>query len=304
VTDPYPHIPKALIAEYTSSGTPLWAQASGGSRGAFATGIASDNYGNVYITGGFGDTSISFGSTLVTRTYASQVPDPALFLVQYSPAGLVTWNKTIGSVNNGVWGYSIAMASCGQVWVSGNFFSPINIDDSILSAPPGGNGFPDPVFIAGYNLTGGLVGYSALGSGGDDQNGIACDGSGNVFICSDFLDSLIAGRDTLIDTSHFDYEYLYLAKYQNNISIPDTTFKSKDTGICLTGTDSVTLKAQSGYVNYYWNNGSTDSVQTFGDTGTYWVFCITCGKPVLADTFHITILSTGTMILFYVIPGR
>ncbi len=55
----------------------------------------------------------------------------------------------------------------------------------------------DAIFIAGYNLSGGVAGYSGLGSGGDDQSDIACDATGNVFVCSDIVTSLFIGPDTL-----------------------------------------------------------------------------------------------------------
>ena len=66
--------------------------------------------------------------------------------------------------------------------MSGNYNEQANIDGHMLALVPG----PDPIFIAGYNLSGGVVGYAGLGSGGDDQNGIATDSYGNIFICSDY----------------------------------------------------------------------------------------------------------------------
>jgi len=287
LTNPYTTTPLAFIAKFSSAGVPLWGQSAGGSAGAFGVGLAKDNYGNVYMTGGFANPSISFGSTTVTKTYPA-TGGLALFLVQYSPSDVVTWSKTIGSASEPLWGYSIAMASCGQVWVSGNYTEDANIDDSILAIVPG----HDPVFIAGYNLAGGVVGYAGLGSGGDDQNGIACDGNGNVFICSDIFDgtTIDAGADTITATS--GGEIFYLAKYTNTVTHPDTISIVKDTIPC--NADSITLHGLPGYANYYWSNGSSDSTLTVTVAGTYFVQNVTCGDTTIVDTFHVSFLPFDT----------
>lgn len=275
------------IAKFSgSTGAPLWGQAAGGSNGAFGVGLASDNYGNVYMTGGFGDASISFGSTTVTRTYPGAVPQLALFLVQYSSADAVTWNKTIGSASLGAWGWSIALASCGQIWVSGNYNQDADVDGNNLALVPG----PDPIFITGYDLSGGVVGYSGLASGGDDQNGISCDGAGNVYMCSDYFAPTTIGPDVL--TGGFS-EYFYMAKYANSIVATDTTFTTHDTSAC--GIDSMLLRAPAGYTAYVWDDGSVAATHWVYSTGMHYVTSVTCGLTVRSDTFNVTFLPADTL---------
>ena len=286
ITDPYAN-QLAFVAKFSSAGVPLLAQAAGGANGAFAMAIASDNSGNVYATGGFKDNSISFGATTLTRTYPASVPALAEFLVQYSSAGIATWAKTIGSSTSfgGTWGWSIAVAPCGRVWVSGNYSADVSIEGSILPVVPGGT---DPVFIAGYNLGGTVAGYSGLGSGGDDQNGIACDANGNVFLCSDYeANPFSIGPDVFPPV--VSPESFYLAKYGIT---GDTTYRHQDTSVC--GIDSILLTPPSGYGNYVWNNGSSGPTLKAGATGTYWVFCQACGDTTMADTFHVTFAPTDT----------
>ncbi len=275
--------PLAYIAEFSPSGTPLWAQAPGGPNGSFAIGLKSDNSGNVYMTGGFGDTSIAFGSTVLTRTHPAAVPKLAAYLVQYSSTGAATWCKTLGSPHKSAWAYSVDVAACGQVWVCGNYTDSLTIDTASLPAPAP---YTDPVFIAGYSLTGGVLGYSSLHTGGDDQNGLACDPSGNVFVCSDIESYIVAGPDSIRDAGIG--EFLYVAKYRNSPSIPDTIYRHCDSSICSSGTDSITITAPPGYISYYWNDGATDSFHTFYTAGTYWVYCTACGGSMLIDTFHFT----------------
>ncbi len=215
-TIPYVY-PYAYIAKFSSAGVPVWAQGEGGTRGAFGVGIAHDIYGNVYMTGGFADSTITFGSVTVGRTLGTAGND-ALYLVQYSSADVVTWYKSISSSNR-CYGYSVALTGCGQVWVSGNYLADADVDGHTLALVAGA----DPVFVAGYDLSTGVVGYSGLGSGGDDQNGIACDDSGNVYLASDFFgDSLFVGHDTVWATGGGS-EHLYIAKYANASCTPTKT---------------------------------------------------------------------------------
>lgn len=283
--------PIAYIAEFSAAGDPLWAQAPGGNLGAYGIGVVSDKEGNIYMTGGFCNESITFDTVAAIRAFAGGVPNLALYLVRYSPAHDVTWSKTISSPSQGVWGFSIGLA-CGEVWVSGNYKQDADVDGHNLQVVPG----PDPVFIAGYNLAGGVVGYSGLGSGGDDQNGIAVDPVGNVFICSDFenVSQFIIGPDTLLDVpsgSSTD-EFLYVGKYANPGPTADTIRMHTDTTVCQMS--GLTLFAPSAYGNYYWSDGGTDTIRTVGASGTLWVMCTKTCTPILVDTFHITMMPADT----------
>jgi len=281
ISDPYKK-PKAYIAKFSSSGTPLWAQDAGGINGAFSVGLTSDAYGNIYMTGAFADTSISFGATTITKTYPTAAALLSLFLVQYNSSDVITWDKTIGSPSHDVCGYSVALANCGQVWVCGKYNENAFIDTGDTLALIAGY---DPVFIAGYNLSGGVVGYAGVGGGGDDQVGIACDPAGNVYLCSDYYISLTVGPDTLPACTD---EAFYLAKYAYR---PLDTIVKIDTTICITHT-GIQLNATAGYTNYYWNNGATSSSYVATASGKYYVLCTSCDTPVIIDTFNIVAFDT------------
>ena len=277
IYNPYTH-PIVYVAELSATGAPLWAQGAGGSHSAYAAGIVSDNSGDIYMSGFFNDTSITFGTTTLTKTYPGL--SSALFLVKYAPAHSVDWCKTIGSASQDVKGWSIALTQCGQVWVSGSYLQDANIDGSILPVPSSAY---DPSFIAGYDFGGSVVGYAGLRSGGDDQNSIACDRSGNVFLCGDYwTNNLIIGPDTLVSPSPL-YEYLFMGKYGLAVS---TSYVHTDTTVC--NADSVTLSAPAGYNTYVWNSGASTQTAKVPTGGTHWVNCSACGST-LVDTFHITV---------------
>jgi gliding motility-associated-like protein len=288
--NPWTYYTLAYIAKFSDAGIPLWAQDAGGESGAFAAGLASDNYGNVYMAGGFVDSSISFGSTTITKTYPPPYPPyglEALFLVRYSSSGIVDWGKTIGSPHQPVDAFNVAVSACGTVWVSGRYRDTASIDGNILLANY--SLLLDPTLIAGYDIHSGmLVGYSVLNLGGSFQNAIACDSSGNVFMCggNDYVPIFI-GPDTLAGGPAPYWNAFFMAKYASAAGA-DTAHIHQDTTYC--GADSIIISAPAGYAKYHWDNGTTDSVRKVNATssGTYYVFCVSCGY-VLEDSIIVTV---------------
>jgi gliding motility-associated-like protein len=281
----------AFIARLNSSGIATWAAASGGIGGEYAVGIASDGSGNVYLTGGLKDDSISFAGTTITNPTPGKA---VLYLVKFDPLNNVNWHKIIKSVNptsgsaghnnNGAWGYSIAMSQCGVIWVSGAFSDSIDIDGHIITpAATGGAEQPDPVFIAGYTASGTYVGSAGLSSGGDDQNGIACDAAGNVYMCSDYWSNyaLSIGGDALpVDSAAG--ELMYIARFNSLNHAVKLTTSSKI--ICG---DATALEAPEGYQNYSWSNGGSGRTEQVQGQGVYWVTSSDSCVSFSIDTFNV-----------------
>ena len=281
--------PVAMIARFDASGNPVWASTSGGTGYDFAVGIAADASNNVYLTGGFEESSIAFCGTTITN------PEPgiaSLYLAKFTPSNSISWTKTIYNANiidsGGVWGFSIAMAQCGVIWVSGAMresinTDSINIDGHILSGPSGSN---DPVFIAGYTSSGVYASSGALSSGADDQNGIACDAVGNVYMCADYFSTykFVAGNDTLAASDSTD-ELLYIAKFASINTSDSADFKHSFTSLCPG--QSMILTAPSGYTDYFWNTGSYAKADTVSDTGLYFVSSSKNCTSLSVDSFMV-----------------
>ncbi len=276
-------IQQAYIARYDASGNAVWGAGSGGSIGVDAVGIASDAGNNVYLTGGFKDNTIMFNTRVITNTTPGI---SSLYLVKFKPTNAIDWLKTIytegSGPEQGVWGYSIAMSKCGVIWVSGVMHDSVNIDGHILTFPPGS---PDPIFIAGYQVDGTYAGSLAIQSGGDDQSGIACDASGNIFLCSDYIPTypFFAGNDILPADPEAS-ELMYVLKYPY-INVNMDAFKHSGHTLCLNG--GITLGAPSGYSNYLWQDGSQGTGFDVKDTGVFWVYSYDSCASSQADTFHI-----------------
>ena len=278
----------AFVAEFSPSGVPLWGQAAGGHGHAAACSITKDNFDNIFVTGYFDTSAITFGSKTIYSIYpaTSVIPKYNTFLIEYSPANIATWGMCITSPSKSVTSEDVAVSPCGtQVWVCGNYKENTLVDTGVTLAS-----VPDPYpldegYIVGYNIGGGLVGDMGFGAGaGEDQCMIAFDPSGNMFYSADFYKQpcqLVFGPDTLITDVQ---EAFFMAKYAN-VFLHDTTYATHDTVLC-TGISGVALTAPAGYASYLWDNDSATGSRTITGPGTYYVYCIEC-SDVLVDTFHV-----------------
>jgi len=284
----------ALIAKFSLSGTPLWADLSvDPSIGiTSANALAGDTSGNVYMVGSYYGTSISFDGITLTRPYPN-VFKSAIFLVQYSPSNVANWARTISSPTLDAISTSVAVSStyCGKVWLSGTY------NEEVIIAPGDTIAIDtthyDPLFIQAYDHNGTPLSHITLGSGGDDYANISCDAKGNLLLCSDYaivppvFPVFVIGPDTLLKTvSTPNTEAMFVAKYS------DSVYAHTDTTVCV-GANGCKLTAPPGYAAYYWNNGATGTSRTIDSDGQYYVFCLSCSRE-LVDTFNVTTLPIDT----------
>ncbi len=116
-----------FIAKYDANGNVLWAKRAGGNSDDIGSTIAADVMGNVYLTGSYFDSVITFGS-LMQNTWP-------LYILKLDAAGNELWLK--GAENNGGYGYCITSDIFGSVIVSGGFSSDsIAFDSLICSGTP------------------------------------------------------------------------------------------------------------------------------------------------------------------------
>ena len=201
-----------FIVKYDASGTVLWAK----NAGCNPSSIATDANGNVLVTGYYYTPTITFGTFTLTNAGIGN-----FFIVKYDANGNVVWAKGAGGSSND-FSYCIATDLSGNVFVSGMFQSPfINFNSDTLYSPSGST---DPMFLLKYNPAGTFLWAKALKSGGDDNNSVATDAFGNVFIGGDFeVNPFIFGPDTL---HLIGGENLFIAKINATTGIQEITSKS------------------------------------------------------------------------------
>jgi hypothetical protein len=135
------------------------------------------------------------------------------------------WNAaTTAGDGAGKLPYSIAVDSCGMLWISGS------MANSGLGTPtphtlifPGytlhdPSGSYDPMFIAAYDTAGNYLTSTAFTSGGDDNSSIMVNNKGSFILSGDIVDvtTMQFGSTAL----HFPstHEALFLAKYKYDSS--------------------------------------------------------------------------------------
>lgn len=200
--------PNVFLTKYDTNGNVIWAKRAGGTgvNGEEAYSVSSSADGNVYITGYFTSPTLTFGVTTLTNTLAGSTN---VFLSKYDVNGNVLWAKHLSGANNQ--GYSVSADATG-VFITGQFQSPtMTVGTLTLNSPASCFGSNCPMFVAKYDPNGNAICATALAGGGDDENCISADQSGNAYLTAEFgISTLIAGTNTLTLTGSED---VFVAKY-------------------------------------------------------------------------------------------
>jgi len=149
--------PDIFIVKYDSNGNLLWAKSAGGTGGmSFDEGnaISTDVNGNVLVTGRFGSSSLTFGTTTLTNADNTGNTDD-IFVVKFNQNGNVVWAKSIGGSNVDI-GNSIAADVSGNVLVTGPFYSPSITFGTTNLINTDNTGFSSDIFVAKLNSVVGI----------------------------------------------------------------------------------------------------------------------------------------------------
>ena len=207
--------------------------------------VATDPAQNVFVTGGFQASTVTFGPYTLTNNSTGGCN---MFVAKYDSAGAVLWASSAGGQNYDC-GYSVSVDPWGYAYVSGVFSlignTSISFGSITLSYPAGGL---DPMFIVKYDPAGNPLCAAALASGGDDNNGVVADVFGNAYIGGDFMvNPFWVGTTSLSLTGGED---VFVAKYVcDSISsiLPVSAFTAPNTicpGTC-TGFTNLSTNATS-----------------------------------------------------------
>ena len=179
-----------FFASYDASGNFRWAKGYGGTTTDEGYGLAADHDDNIYLTGTFTSTSVTFD------TYALSNPTGQYnyFLAKYNMSGNLLW---LQSDSGSSAGYSIAIDNMNNLYWTGRFYRPsLRVDTMTLQRPVV---YSDPSFIAKLDSSGHIFWAKVLASGGDDANGASLGKNGDIYFSGDFynINPFVVGDDSL-----------------------------------------------------------------------------------------------------------
>lgn len=206
-----------FIAKYDSTGNIIWAKSAGGTSWDICNDIASDDAGNIYITGYFESSNIIFDNDTLINLYPNY---GEFFLTKYSSSGDVLWAKNSIGISRGS---NISIDAFDNIYITGTFGKtdyPQVIFDSITLTNPG------RVFIIKYNSSGSVIWAKQNQAGyfGNSDSYIETSLEGNIYITGTYMDNfMIFENDTLVNISGICdpfsgllCEDIFLAKLSNS----------------------------------------------------------------------------------------
>ena len=193
--------------------TPIWAWAksAGGVSNEYSNAVCTDASGNVYITGTFQSSTITFGSSTLHNEATGTLD---IFVVKYDPSGNVLWAKSAGGTSMD-YAYGICADIGGNVYITGYFNSPSITFGTITLT---NSGTYSDILVVKYNNSGNVVwAKSAAGNDADCSYGICTDANSNVYITGMFQSSPFTfGSYSLTNSSMSGYYDIFIAKYDSN----------------------------------------------------------------------------------------
>lgn len=224
------------IAKYDPNGNVMWAKSAGGSDEDYATSIALDTWGNIYVAGFFYSTSITFGTTTLTNDSTTATSD--MYVVKYNPAGNVVWaRKAGGTMSDRI--NAVKTDAAGNVIVTGSFESKYLIFGTDTVKNPLAT--TDDVFVIKYDSSGNFVWAKCSGQPGDNYGyAVTTDAANNIYVAGSFNSGSISFGGSVLSNSGTGTDDMFLVKYNSSGTVvwaTRATGKNNDMATAL-GTDA------------------------------------------------------------------
>lgn len=204
-----------FLAKYNASGDALWAKGAGGGidyDDAYA--VATDEGGNVFVTGRFNSPTITFDSiTLINTWFFGD-----MFLAKYDAAGNVLWARNAGGTYTDM-AWAITTDENGNAIVTGDFWSSTITFDSITLTNT--NVGSSDLFLVAYDANGNVAWAKSAGESNDDYGvSVATDASGNILLTGNFMSPTITFGSTSLTNSNNSGNHgeMYVTKLENSIT--------------------------------------------------------------------------------------
>jgi hypothetical protein len=179
----------------------LWAKSEGGISPDNDTKVCADVSGNIYVTGRFFSSTITFGATTLNNFGQSDI-----FVTKYTSDGTLIWTKSAGGNGMDIC-KSVSTDPSGNVYITGSFSSTFTIGSTTLTSA----GSSD-AFLVKYDPNGTFLwAKSAGGTFTDYGQSISTDSSGNLYVTGNFESPTITFGSTTL--SNEGREDIFIVKY-------------------------------------------------------------------------------------------
>ena len=268
-----------LLLKQDNSGNVIWGKRAGGINDEYATSVATDISGNIYLTGYFTSPLLSFDSIVLTNTASDTTAD--IFLAKFNSNGNILWAINAGGSGNDN-DPSVAVDNSGNVYLTGNFTSPVFNIGSSSFINNGGNDF----FVAKFSNNGNMIWAESAGSDCNDHSGsITFDESGSIINTGYFTSRNLTINTILLQNTSTDTTAdVYISKYDNNGNI--LWAKSVD-GVSDDFAGSVKTDSDENIfvAGYYYSPGLTSDNTTINNV-----------NPGFSDVFILKYDTSGNLI--------
>jgi len=190
-----------FVAKYSPTGAHLWSHRFGTTFIDLGLAVATDDSGNVFMTGAFiGDVNFG-GGVLSSVGFATDI-----VVAKYSPTGSHVWSQNFGNMD---WeaSRSLATDASGNVFMMGAFRGTVDFGGGDLVS----DGPENDIVVAKYDPAGTHLWSQRFGNSSEEALGsVATDVSGNVFMTGAFVDTVDFGGGNLPSAGGQD---MFVAKY-------------------------------------------------------------------------------------------
>ncbi|GAB3518087.1 NHL repeat-containing protein [Emticicia fontis] len=206
-------------ANHTSPSILAWQM--GGIGFDMGSALTTDANGNVYVAGYF-QHSAQFDDTVLP---GNGIAVKTLFIAKYTNTGHLLWAKQAASGPGEVEVRDIALDASGNIFITGAFSTNITFGANTFTS----SGIKD-IFLAKYATDGALQWVQQAGGIYDDMsNGLAIDGTGNIYIAGGIEGTVTFGGAIFPWTGKM---HAFVAKFK-----PDGTVEWLRRGVGTTGND-------------------------------------------------------------------
>jgi hypothetical protein len=278
-----------------------WVRRFGGTAGEVGQTVAVDGTGNIVVAAYF-QGSVDFGGGTLTSAGGFD-----LVIAKYTAAGSPIWSKRIGGTGD-EFVKKITVDASGNILVVGNFKGATDLGGGAMTSAGGLD-----MFIAKYSATGQFQWVKRFGSIYDDSaNGVAVDGSGNVFVTGYFSDNVNFGGGTIyaayggVDTFVVKFSptggYLWSKNFVTFAADYGTSVAVDGNGDVVVGGYFLGTQIDCGGGWLYNHGGSDAFVVKYSSTGAHvWSKCF--GGSTVDQVNSVAVDSTGNVLVLGVFTG-